>query len=106
MWLWGNQYGLGLIQFGNTGSAIDTLIKGVQQRPHDFRINYNLANIMLATGNTQQAVGFLKTAEVNLEKKNNYQFWVEQMNKLKDEIKKRGIDYEHSVLAAPAGSKA
>lgn len=101
-----NQYGLGLVQYGNTGSAIDTLIQGVQLRPHDFRLNYNLANIMLATGNTQQAVGFLKTAEVNLEKKNNYQFWIDQISNLKAEIKKRGIDYEHSVLTAPAGSQA
>jgi hypothetical protein len=101
-----NQYGLGLVQYGNTGSAIDTLIAGVQLRPHDFRINYNLANIMLATGNTNQAVGFLKTAEINLEKKNNYQFWIDQINKMKEEIKKRGIDYEHSVLTAPAGSQA
>ena len=88
-----NQYGLGLVNFGNVGSAIDVWIRGVQERPHDFRINYNLSNIMLATGNTQQAVKFLQTAELNLDKKNNYDFWMGEMNKMKEEIRRRGVEY-------------
>lgn len=87
-----NQYGLGLLQFGNTGSALDAWIRGVQERPHDFRLNYNTANLLLGSGMAGQAVRFLKTAEENLDPRNNYEFWREKVDKLKEEIKKRGFD--------------
>lgn len=89
-----NQYGLGLINFGNTGSAIDTWIAGIQLRPKDFRLSFNLANVMIATGNTQQAVQFLRTAEESLDKKQNYDFWIAEINKMKEAIKQRGIQYD------------
>jgi hypothetical protein len=51
-----NQFGLGQLQFGNTGSALDSWIRGVQERPHDFRLNYNTANLLLGCGQAEQAV--------------------------------------------------
>lgn len=100
-----NQYGLGALQHGQVGSAIDIWLRGVSYRLNDFRINYNLANVMMATGNTIQAVQFLRVAESNLDKKNNYDFWMTEIAKIKEELKKRGIDYEHALSTAPAGSQ-
>ena len=94
-----NQYGLGLLNFGNIGSTIDVWVQGVQLRPKDFRLNYNLANIMLGTGNTTQALQFIKTAEESLDQKNNYEFWRGEINKMIEELKRRGIQYEHPLQA-------
>jgi hypothetical protein len=86
-----NQFGLGQLQFGNTGSALDSWIRGVQERPNDFRLNYNTANLLLGCGQAEQAVRFIKTAEANLDPKNGYEMWKGQIDKLKVEINKRGI---------------
>ena len=86
-----NQYGLGLLQFGNGGSALDAWIRGVQERPNDFRLNYNTANLLLGSGNTQEAIKFIKAAEANLDKKNSYDMWKGQVEKLKEEVRKRGL---------------
>jgi hypothetical protein len=89
-----NQYGLGLLQYGNGGSALDAWVRGVQERPNDFRLNYNTANLLIGSGSVEQAVKFIKAAEENLDKKNNYDMWKGQIDKLKEEVKKRGINVD------------
>lgn len=86
-----NQLGLAQLNFGNTGSALDSWVRGVQERPCDFRLNYNAANLLLGSGLTQQAVKFIKTAENNIDKKNGYVFWKDKIDIIKAEITKRGV---------------
>jgi tetratricopeptide (TPR) repeat protein len=86
-----NQYGLALVQAGFTGSGIDTWLRGIKIRPNDFRLNYNLANILMATGQTQIAVDYLKKAELYLDQKQSRDFWMENINKLKAEATTRGV---------------
>jgi hypothetical protein len=87
-----NQLGLGQLNFGNAGSALDSWIRGVQERPCDFRLNFNTANILVGTGNVKDAVRFVKTAEANLDPKNGYDFWKEKLEAMKTEIRKRGVE--------------
>jgi hypothetical protein len=92
-----NQLGLAQLQFGNTGSALDSWIRGVQERPNDFRLNYNTANLLLGCGQAVEALRFVKVAEENLDPKNGYAFWKDKIDLIKGELKKRGIDYEHPL---------
>ena len=87
-----NQVGLAQLQFGNTGSAMDSWIRGVQERPCDFRLNYNTANLLLGSGMTKDAVRFIKTAEDNLDPRNGYDFWKAKIEEQKAEVKRRGIE--------------
>jgi hypothetical protein len=89
-----NQLGLGQLQFGNSGSALDSWIRGVQERPKDFRLNYNTANLLIGSGMFGESVKFIRAAEANLDPKNNYDMWRGQVDKLKDEVKKRGFEIE------------
>jgi hypothetical protein len=86
-----NQLGIAQLQYGNSGSALDSWVRGVQERPHDFRLNYNTANLLMGSGMAAQAVPFVKAAEANLDQRNNYAFWREQVDKLKEAITKQGV---------------
>jgi hypothetical protein len=95
-----NQLGLAQLQFGNTGSALDSWIRGVQERPNDFRLNYNTANLLLGCGQAQESARFIKSAEENLDPKNGYDFWKDKVDTIKLELKKRGIDYVNPLPRA------
>lgn len=84
-----NQLALALINFGNMGSALDELIQGVQRRDNDFRINYNLSNMLIAGGHIEDGVRFLKKAEENLSAEYDVKFWTEKINILKDAVNKK-----------------
>jgi hypothetical protein len=87
-----NQYGLGLLQYGNNGTALDTWIRGIQERPHDFRLNYNISNILVGSNMIAQAIPFLKTAEANIDYNNGGEFWKGQIEKLKTVVKEKGFE--------------
>ena len=85
-----NQLGLALLNFGNHGSALDEWIQGVQRRDNDFRLNYNLSNILIGSGHIEPGVKFLKKAEENLSDKNEREFWQDKINILKDAAREKG----------------
>jgi len=95
-----NQYGLGLLSFGNTGSAVDVWVKGIQQRPNDFRISFNLANVLIGSKMFPQAMGFLKTAEENMDKKQNPEFWQSQIDIMKQECIKNGYQFQDTTIGS------
>ena len=66
-----NQYALALNAYGNGGSALDSLVSGVQYEPRDFKVNYNLANMLIQSGMTDKAVKFIKVAEETLYEKDD-----------------------------------
>ena len=84
-----NQYGLALVQSGKTGAAIDTWLEGVKLRPNDFRINYNIANVMLAIGQLDESLKYAEIAEKNLDQKQNSDFWIGEITKIRAEVEKR-----------------
>ena len=87
-----NQYGLGLAEYGNIGTAFDIWIKGVQYRKKDFRLNYNLSNMLLSTGKCGIAKQFIQAAEEALDHNLNRDFWQKNIDKMKDFCKKNGVD--------------
>jgi len=79
-----NQLGIEQATFGNGGSALDSFIKGVQERPNDFRLNYNIANILIGNGQFPLAVQFLKKAGENINKKCDFEFWNSKMEEMRN----------------------
>jgi tetratricopeptide (TPR) repeat protein len=86
-----NQWGLELIRFGQPGSALDGFLMGLQRRPNDFRINYNIANLLIAMGRLQESVPFVNMAQLALDPKNNYDMWRSQVDILKSQLKTNGV---------------
>lgn len=89
-----NQYGLGLVHFGNHGTALDVWIRGVQERPVDFRLNYNIANLFVNAGKINESVRFIKQAELSLDHKIGGDFWQANIDKLKNACKEKGMDID------------
>lgn len=92
-----NQYGLGLVQYGNGGSGLDVWIRGVQERPQDFRLNFNIANLFMNIQQPANAVQFIRKAEAALDKKNNYEMWKTRIDEMKRCCKENGIDVDKIV---------
>jgi len=87
-----NQYGLELSKRGRLGSAFDVWQDGLSHRPHDFRLNYNLANLLCGQKQLSVAKQYILKAEENLDKNNNYAFWKGNIDKMKDFCSSNGID--------------
>ena len=82
-----NQLGIEQAQFGNTGSALDSFICGVQKRPDDFRLNYNVANILIGAGQLHLSVKFLKKAEQVVNKNIDFEYWNGEIGKMREILK-------------------
>jgi len=89
-----NQYGLELIRFGKAETALDVFLEGLQYRPNDFRINYNIANLLLGMRRFQESVPFVRKAELALDPKNNYETWRNQVNLLKLQLSTAGLNID------------
>jgi hypothetical protein len=86
-----NQLGLAYFDFGNKGSALDCWIRGVQERPDDFRVNYNIANILVGSGQINESIPFIKKAEAGLNMKDNSTFWRENVDRIKQAVIQSGV---------------
>jgi len=87
-----NQYGLELVQRGKAGTAMDVFLKGLQFRQHDFRLNYNTANVLLGMRRFNEALPFIYRAEENLDPKNNYEVWKQNIENMKNQIRTSGVN--------------
>jgi tetratricopeptide (TPR) repeat protein len=82
-----NQYGLELAGLQRIGSAIEIWQEGLKLRPHDFRLNYNLANVLATIGDVNNAMKFLPVARESLDKdQSNYDTWVKNMDTIQAKI--------------------
>lgn len=85
-----NQEGLERIRYNQPGMAVDVFAKGLLSRPHDFRLNYNLANLLIGMGRFMEARSYIYRAEQNLDPNNNYEVWIQNINLLKNKIRETG----------------
>ena len=92
-----NQHGIGLASYGNVGTALDTFVRGVQERPNDFRLNFNLSGILFKMNNIEQGLHHLKIAEKNLPSTTENKFWFDEIARIKEELKKAGVKYEYAL---------
>jgi len=85
-----NQEGLERIRFNQAGTAVDIFAQGLFSRPNDFRLNYNLGNLLIGMGRFLEARSYIYKAEQNLDPNNNYAVWMENINILKHKIREGG----------------
>lgn len=88
-----NQYGIELTNFGNAGTALDIWVRGIQLRPNDFRLNYNTANLFASMGDFNRAKQFIIAAEQYVDKINSYDFWMKNINKMKEASINAGVSF-------------
>ena len=91
-----NQYGLELQKHGQVGTAFDIWIKGKSVRPNDFRINFNVSNLLAGQGRWDIIKPFIVQSEKSLDKRNNYKFWLGQVNSIKNVAKTQGVKFNIS----------
>lgn len=86
-----NQYGLESNKYGNVGTGFDIFLRGVQYRKQDFRLNYNIANLLAGQGRWDIIKEFIVRAEEGLDKNNNYELWKGHVDKIKNACIERGV---------------
>jgi hypothetical protein len=90
-----NQLGIEKSEQGKTGSAFDIWQAGLNLRPNDFRLNYNIANMLSNVGRFEGIKEYIVKAEQNLLPRNDYDTWKERINLIKEAAKQNGIQFDN-----------
>ena len=63
-------------------------------RPHDFRLNFNSANLLMAMGRLTESVQFVRRAEALLDPNNCYEHWKNEIDNKKAALRTHGIQID------------
>ena len=87
-----NQWGIMLSNQGKIGTSVDVMTEGLKKSPEDFRLNYNLANIMASMGDPNVGLHHAEKALKNVHKNspNMVEMWRNHCNLVKENCIKRG----------------
>lgn len=96
-----NQLSIELSGQGKLGSSADVMIEGLKSTPEDFRLNYNLANMMGCVGDPNVGLKHAKLAFKNVHKNSpdSIEMWKKHIEVVMENCKKRGakdVDIESS----------
>jgi len=89
-----NQYGLELKKHGQVGTAFDVWLKGLRVRPNDFRINFNIANMLAEQGRWDIIKKFIVTASKNICVYSNTKLWRGKIKELKRIAEENGVNFK------------
>ena len=89
-----NQYGLELKAVGQVGTAFDVWLQGRKIRPQDFKINYNISNLLAEQGRWDIIKEFVVATEENICKISNYEFWSTKVKELKAIVSAHGVNFD------------
>jgi hypothetical protein len=87
-----NQWSISLNEIGKAGTAVDTMVEGLKTTPEDFRLNYNLANMMGAIGDPNVGLKHARMAMKNVHKNSPdaIEMWKKHIEVVIDNCYKRG----------------
>ena len=89
-----NQYGIELNKIGKIGTAFDVWLQGKMYRQNDFRINYNIANMLMTQGRWDIIKDFIIIARNNICKINGTQFWTDKIDELQRISEQNGVRFD------------
>jgi len=87
-----NQWSLAENELGKVGSGVDVMVDGLKYTPEDFRLNYNLANVMGCMGDPNIGLKHAKAALRNVHKNSPsaIEMWKKHIDVVIENCKKRG----------------
>jgi hypothetical protein len=99
-----NQWSIELNGLGKAGTSVDAMVEGLKSTPDDFRLNYNLANMMGCVGDPNIGLKHAKLAMKNVHKNSPdaIEMWKKHIEVVIDNCYKRGakdVVTENSVNA-------
>ncbi len=92
-----NQYGLELNKYGNVGTGFDIFLKGVQYRKNDFRLNYNISNLLAGQKRWDIIKEFVVKAEENIDRNNGYELWKGHIDEIKKGCVANGVKFDAEI---------
>ena len=106
-----NQWSISLNEAGKAGTAVDVMVEGLKTTPDDFRLNYNLANMMGCIGDPNLGLKYARQALKNVHKNSpdSIEMWKRHIETVIENCYKRGakkddvvIESSNNVSVSPA----